>query len=392
MISTRAFIGMGFALALLGFVVRCHDNIGFGVRTAAVLIEAIPGNIPTVLDFRAPPRVSTVMYRTRDGFDLQADVYEPVGADGEAALILVNGVEPAGRKYRPLVDFADGLARSGFVVLVPDALDYSNYRVLPQDVGALVRGFEILSERESVDRDRIGFIGFSMGGSLAMVASADEAIADQVAMVVAVGAYYSLEAMIQAVTTNTVRAGGVNEPYMPDPHVWIVLRNTLLSQVANQADREMLFKLFSLSSPELMREQGQALKLEPIGDQGRRIHALLINRDPDSVGWLASQVREVMPGLFESISPRHHFKNLTVFVALLHDANDPYVPVQESIRAYRALGGSSHARLEMLDVMKHAEIAPLDSSLPDLIGSYIPGMLRLFTFTYDSLRLIEAGA
>ena len=32
---------MGFALALLGFVVRFHDNIGFGARTAAVLIEAI---------------------------------------------------------------------------------------------------------------------------------------------------------------------------------------------------------------------------------------------------------------------------------------------------------------------------------------------------------------
>ena len=92
---------MGFALALLGFVVRFHDNIGFGARTAAVLIEAIPGNIPTVLDVRAPPRVSTVTYTTRDGFELQADVYEPVGADGEAALILVNGVEPEGRKYRP---------------------------------------------------------------------------------------------------------------------------------------------------------------------------------------------------------------------------------------------------------------------------------------------------
>jgi len=90
---------MGFALALLGFVVRFHDNIGFGARTAAVLIEAIPGNIPTVLDVRAPPRVSTVTYTTRDGFELQADVYEPVGADGEAALILVNGVEPEGRKY-----------------------------------------------------------------------------------------------------------------------------------------------------------------------------------------------------------------------------------------------------------------------------------------------------
>ena len=392
MISTRAFIGMGFALALLGCVLRFHDNIGFGALSAAVLIEAIPGNIPTVLDVRAPPRVSTVTYTTRDGFELQADVYEPVGADGEAALILVNGVEPEGRKYRPLVNFADGLARLGFVVLVPDALDYSNYRVLPQDVDALIRGFEILSDRESVDPDRIGFIGFSMGGSLAMVASADDAIADRVAMVVAVGAYYSLEAMIQAVTTNTVREGGVNEPYMPDPHVWIVLRNTILSQVANHADREMLFKLFPFSSPELKREQGQALKLEPIGEQGRRIHALLINRDPDSVGRLVSQVREVMPSLFESISPRHHLKNLTVFVALLHDANDPYVPVQESIRAYRALGGSSHARLEMLDVMKHAEIAPLDSSLPDLIGSYIPGMMRLFTFTYDSLRLIEAGA
>ena len=101
-----------------------------------------------------------------------------------------------------------------------------------------------------------------------------------------------IKAMIQAVTTNTVRESGVNEPYVPDPYVGIVLRNTLLSQVTNQADRETLFKLFSLSSPELNREQGQTLKLEPIGEQGRRIHALLINRDPDSVGRLVSRVRD----------------------------------------------------------------------------------------------------
>ena len=390
---SRFFVLTGIVLGLLGFVLVVRDQVGFGVRVAAALAKVVPGSPSSVLGLGPAPRVTTIGYMTRDGYELEADVYEPVGSDRSPAVILVNGVEPAGRKYSALVELADGLSRAGFVVLVPDALDYANYRVLPQDIGALVRGFQILQGRKTVDMDRIGFIGFSMGGSLAMLAAADPEIVDDVQMVAAVGSYFSLEAMIQAVTTKTVRTPSGNAFYEPDDYVWLITRNTLLSQVQDSDDRSELFRVFSLPSPRPNPDVIHTFDPQGLGDQAQSVYVMLTNRDPDSVKPLVSKVRELMPGVFESLSPKYHLNRITASISLLHDRNDPYVPVQESDRTFKMVGGSARARLEILDVVQHAELVAPDLSPPVLFGSYIPGMWKLFRFAFDSLYgLVEARA
>ena len=385
---SRVFVLIGIVLGFLGFVFVVRDHVAFGVRIAAALGKVVPGIPDSVLALGPAPHVTTLTYTTRDGFELQADIYEPVRSDLSPAVILVNGVEPEGRSYPPLVELADGLSRAGFVVLVPDAIDYENYRVLPQDVGALVRGFQILGRRNTVDMDRIGFVGFSMGGSLALIAAADKEIADEVQMVAAVGSYFSLEAMIQAVTTKTVQTAHGNEFYEPDDYVWLITRNTLLSQVRDSDDRAALFRVFSLPSPQPNPEANQTFDPKGLGEQARSVYAMLINRDPDLVGPLVSTVRAVMPDVFESLSPKYHLNNLRIPVALLHDRNDPYVPVQESNRTFDRVGGFPGARLEILDVLQHAELAAPDFSPPVLFGSYIPEMWKLFRFVFDSLHAL----
>ena len=257
---------------------------------------------------------------------------------------------------------------------------------MPQDIGALVRGFQILQGRKTVDMDRVGFVGFSMGGSLAMVAAADPEIVDEVQMVAAVGAYFSLEAMIQAVTTKTVRTPNGYEFYEPDDYVWLITRNTLVSQVRDADDRSELFRIFSLPSPQPNPEAIHTFDPQGLGEQARSVYVMLTNREPDSVRPLVSKVRELMPGVFESISPKYHLDRITASISLLHDRNDPYVPVQESGRTFKMVGGSPPARLEILDVVQHAELAAPDLSPPVLFGSYIPGMWKLFRFVFDSLH------
>ncbi|HCU72759.1 MAG: hypothetical protein CL790_01585 [Chloroflexi bacterium] len=388
---SRFFVLAGIVLGLLGFVLVVRDQVGFGVRVAAALARVVPGSPSAVLGIDPDPRVSTIAYITRDGYELEADIYEPAGFDRSPAVVLVNGVEPEGKKYSPLVQLADGLSRAGFVVLVPDALDYANYRVLPQDIGALVRGFQILQGRNTVDMDRVGFVGFSMGGSLAMVAAADPEIVDEVQMVAAVGSYFSLEAIIQAVTTKTVRTPNGHEFYEPDDYVWLITRNTLLSQVRDADDRSELFRVFSLPSPQPNLEVMSTFDPQGLGEQARSVYVMLTNREPDSVRPLVSKVRELMPGVFESISPKYHLDRITASISLLHDRNDRYVPVQESDRTFTMVGGSPRARLEILDVVQHAELVAPDLSPPVLFGSYIPGMWKLFRFVFDSLDgLVES--
>lgn len=385
MIAARSFIGFGLALGLLGFVVGVRDDLGPGLRTAAALASVVPGNPPTLLTLRPPPRVTTLAYTTRDGYELLADLYEPPHAQNAPAVVLVNGVVPEGRTYGPLVGFADGLARTGFVVLVPDALDYANYRVFPEDIGALVRGFQALQSRPSVDPGRVGFIGFSMGGSLAMVAAADPEIADQVALVATIGAYYALDAMLRAVTTSTVHVDDEFQPYQPDGYVWLVTRNTLLSAIPEADDREALFHLFALQTPDPDPEALPSFDLAQLGVPARGVYDLFTNRSPAAVTGLMDRVRSTMPGVLESISPDAHMERLRAPVALLHDRGDLYVPAQESLRTYARLGGEPRAQLAVLDVIQHAQLSAPDLSPPVLLGSFIPGMWTLWQFTHEAL-------
>lgn len=392
MIAARTFIGFGLALALLGFVVGVGGELGPGLRTASALASVVPGNPPTLLHLRPPPRVTTVAYTTRDGYEVLADLYEPPDARNGPAIVLVNGVVPEGRTYEPLVGFADGLARTGFVVLVPDALDYQNYRVFPEDIGALVRGFEVLQSRLSVDPNRVGFIGFSMGGSLALVAASDPEISEQVALVATIGAYYSLDAMLRAVTTSTVQLSDGYEPYEADSYVWLVTRNTLLSAIPEANDQEAMFHLFSFQTPDPDPEVLPTYRLAGLGAPARSVYALFVNRDPAAVSKLMDGVREAIPGAMESISPDAHIERLHAPVALLHDRGDLYVPAQESQRIFDRMGGEPRAQLAVLDVIQHAQLAELDLSPPILLGSFLPGMWTLWQFTYDALGRLSGGA
>jgi len=97
MIAARIFIGLGVALALLGFVVGVRNELGPGLRTASALASVVPGSPPTLLNLRPSPRVTTLAYTTRDGLEVHADLYEPADASGSPAIVLVNGVVPEGR-------------------------------------------------------------------------------------------------------------------------------------------------------------------------------------------------------------------------------------------------------------------------------------------------------
>ena len=377
---------------MLGFVVGVRDDLGPGLRTASALAAVVPGNPPTPLKLRPPPRVTTLAYTTRDGYELLADLYEPPNASGLPAIVLVNGVVPEGRGYQPLVDFADGLSRTGFVVLVPDALDYGNYRVFPEDIGALVRGFQVLQDRPSVNPRRVGFIGFSMGGSLAMVAAADPEIADDVALIATIGAYYSLDAMLRAVTTSTVEVAGEFLPYQPDSYVWLVTRNTLLSAIPDDRDQEALFHLFALETPDPDPEALPSYDPDELGAPARHIFELFTNRDPATVGMLMNQVRSELPGCLSRFRPtltsRASGRQRRCYMIV---ATYTYRRRSRSASTTSSVGEPA-AQLAVLDVIQHAQLSAPDLSPPVLLGSFLPGMWTLWQFTYDALGRLSVAA
>ena len=149
------------------------------VRTALFIPQVIP-TIPVKPQewFTGDPAVEEVSYPTADGTGV-ADLYTPAGGGAHGGVLLFLGVNPAGRDDPRVVGLAEGLARSGAIVMIPWSDTMTEKRVWPGDVDSLVRAFAHLLSHERVDPERSGMGGFCVGASFAAVAAQDERIGDK---------------------------------------------------------------------------------------------------------------------------------------------------------------------------------------------------------------------
>ena len=185
---------LGLVLLVIAILALAWEPTRVGIQTAVMLPNLLDaGPKPLNLFSEAPVR-SSHPYRTPSHGtepDL-AELWLPAWAAADrpaGAMLLVFGVNNLGRNHPAIARVADGLARSGVAVLVPDSRTLLEGRLEVGEIDGVVRAFEFLAARPEVDRERVGIVGFSVGGSLALLAARDPTIADDVAWVNAFGAF-----------------------------------------------------------------------------------------------------------------------------------------------------------------------------------------------------------
>ena len=130
-------------------------------------------------------------------------------------MVLVLGVNNVGREYPAVVRFADAMARSGVAVLVPDSTALLAGTLNPDETGGVVDAFRLLASRPEVDPQRVGLVGLSVGGSLALLAAGDPRIATQVRWVNAFGAYADAGQYLAEVAAHAMSIDGRTVPWSP---------------------------------------------------------------------------------------------------------------------------------------------------------------------------------
>ena len=177
-----------------------------------LLVPSLVDAGPQPLEVFAPaPRRGSLPYRSDPAAAMDlADLWLPAGASAQdrvGGMVLVLGVNNVGRGYPAVIRFADAMARSGVAVLVPDSAALLAGNLAPDETGGVVDAFRLLASRPEVDPQRVGLVGLSVGGSLALLAAGDSRIASQVRWVNAFGAYadageYLAEVASQQQTVN----------------------------------------------------------------------------------------------------------------------------------------------------------------------------------------------
>ena len=304
----------------------------------------------------AHPRVqrTTLAYRSR-GRSRSGDLYR--ADDPRAGLVLVPGVTLLGKEDPRLIAFAQALARAHFEVLVPDLPGLKNLRVCADDAGTIADALSALSlHRAAQGNTTVGLIAICYSTGPAMIALLDERIRGVAQFMLAIGGYYDIEAVIGFITTGRYRnpVDGTECHRVPDEYGKWVFAISNADALENEQDRELLD---SMARRRLDDDKADISDLASgLSDEGRRVYALLENRDPERVAALiASLPRHVVDEIAKLDLKRRDFSGLEMRFILIHGNDDAIIPETESIALARALPG---ADVFILNSMRHVDPGP----------------------------------
>ena len=315
-------------------------------------------------EFLRPDPEAVVREETRylrDDETLAATLYRPAravagGARPLPAWVVLHGLTRRGREHESLDPFARALAASGAAVLVPDIPEWRGLRVAPRAAGTTIRAVAAdAADRSFIDPARIGVIGFSFGGTHALMAAADPAVADRVAAVVSWGGYASLRRTLHFAFTGDHELDGASHHLEPDPYGRWIFAGNYLTAVPQHADdaaaadallwlaRKVGERKIMAWEPATDPLKAEARRRLPPGQQpifdlvAPPTDAAVTAADRQRLAALAERLVAPSVRTDPLLEPSDHLDRVGVPVFLAHGREDRLVPWTEMVRLRRAL-------------------------------------------------------
>ncbi|MEP7082213.1 MAG: dienelactone hydrolase family protein [Chloroflexota bacterium] len=357
---------IGLVMLVMAVTALAWEPTRVAVQTAILLPNLLDSGPKVLSVFSEAPQRSSLPYRAAAESGTEPDLAElwlPSWASAErpaGAMLLVFGVNNLGRNHPSIERVADGLARTGVAILVPDSRTLLEGRLEVGEIDGVVRAFQLLAARPEVDRARIGIVGFSVGGSLALLAARDPRIAAQVRWVNAFGAFADAETYLASVAAHAFMGPeGEIVAWTPTPLAREVFLHFVLDQVDDRVDRGALDA--ALGEPILAGERPAAeaaLRGELVSDAGRAALDLLTASSLEAAVAAIQSLPASSRDFIDAISPGRHLDGLEAAVYLMHEVEDHHVPYVESRSLVEALGPADL-------LVQHTEFRLFDHVQPD---------------------------
>lgn len=242
-------------------------------------------------------------------------VARPGKGDGPwPAVVFVNGATRAGRHHEKVERLANGLARSGFLVVVPDLPGLALGEITPRTAFATWNAVFETANRNDVRDGKVALYGVSVGATLALLVAETPKLQDRVTIVGAEAPWVDLKRVIRLATTGFYDG----ERYEIDPYVRLGLARSL----AAMGQRGLLQQLEAVDDED-------PSPLAGLSGSGPLV-ALLRNRDPARFDELYSRLPTQMRVGVQLLSPILRAEQLTMPVELVSAPHDKYFPPGES--------------------------------------------------------------
>lgn len=236
------------------------------------------------------------------------DLFIPKNSNQKPALIVAMGVKTSEKDKPILLGFCESLARLGYVVLWPRLADLENETVKFEDPNTFIQAFYYLEKRNEVNSQRISFVGFSVGSSIAMVAAEDSGINQKLRSLVFFGGYYNLLDYLHSLFSKTMIINSIS--------------------IAWQASKEGVNHANGILEKE-------GLKLE----QFKKVE----------------QIPESQKNALLRFSPHQKIKNYKAPIFIMHEKSDTFVPYVESEKLKRELEGRIPLVYHQANLFEHVQ-------------------------------------
>ena len=297
------------------------------------------------------------------------------------ALLFANGATPDGRTHPVVRRVALALARSGYATFVPDLPGISVGELTPATVAAAVECTQHVAGARETRYGRVGLIGVSVGGTLALLAAADERLAARISFVACIAPFTDLRKVMMLATTGVYRDGaGVMSAYPTPPLLPVGLARSLAAMLpATPAATGLADTLRTLDptsdDPLAPLRTGP---LDPLDRAASSVRRLLANQDPSRFDDLHDALPDEIQDTIEALSPVCVATRIRAPIEIASAPRDKYFPVAESF----ALASTGRAHVTITPALAHAK--------PRLALESVNGFARLDGFFVRSLAAAEA--
>lgn len=334
-------------LLALAVLTRSKRFLAAAGRTAIFVVKILPMMPSHPVDWITPkPIRESVQYPSRGGL-VEGEVARPDVVGPYPGIVVCLGVVPFGVEHPQVPRLQEALARSGFAALLYWSPAMRDFRLDPADIENLSLAYEWLVSQPYVDASHSGLLGTCVGGAFALMAAAQPMIRGRVAFVGAFAPYASMQALAEDVATATRLHDGQREPWAVDPLTRKVFVHCLTADLESKEAtllREALAQPDGKLNPDLLSPTGQL------------VYPLLTTL---TTAEAETALRRLPPSLqrrLELLSPVTYLADLRApVIALMHDRDDPVIPITETERLRDALANRTGVRFTNFMMFKHLD-------------------------------------
>jgi pimeloyl-ACP methyl ester carboxylesterase len=271
-----------------------------------------------------PVKEETGSAQTPQG-PLKFRLYLPQDVRHPGGVVLLHGIHNLGIEDPRLISLARAMSGAGVAVMTPQLQDLTEYSVTPISIDVIGSSATILSVQ--LGEPKVGIVGMSFAGGLALLAAGKPQYADKIGFVLAVGADDDMARVARFFVENAIETpdGGTVGSKAHEYGV-LVFAYTHLEGFFSPEDvpaaREAL-RQYLWEKPVDDSARG---KLSPAG---RATFDQLLHDREMLHEVLLQQIKLHSPEM-AAVSPHGKLGQLTVQVYLLHGAGDTLIPPSET--------------------------------------------------------------